>query len=89
MKPARAIIQHIKYGKKYNMPWGISESQYYRFDLDSNYQYKAFGVPELRLQPSLSNSLVVAPYATVLALDYSTKEALINLKRIEGTWGFW
>lgn len=37
-----AVMQHIKYGVSKNIPWGISESQYYRFDLDSNYQYKAF-----------------------------------------------
>lgn len=65
------------------MPWGISESQYYRFGPDSNYQYKAFGVPELRLQLSVSQSLVVAPYATLLALEFARTEAQSNLKKIE------
>ncbi len=89
-----AVMQHIKYGERMKIPWGISESQYYRFDLDSNYQYKAFGIPELRLQPSVSNSLVVAPYATMLALEYSKEEAQINLKRMKemgafGDYGFY
>lgn len=89
-----AVMQHIRYGADMHIPWGISESQYYRFDLDSNYQYKAFGVPELRLQPSVSNSLVVAPYATVLALEYSSEEAQANLKKMKdmgafGEYGFY
>ena len=89
-----AVLQHIKYGLHMRIPWGISESQYYRFDLDSNYQYKAFGVPELRLQPSVSNSLVVAPYATMLALEYANGEAQLNLKRLKelgafGDYGFY
>ena len=83
-----AVRQHILYGSKMHIPWGISESQYYRFDLDSNYQYKAFGVPELRLQPSVSNSLVVAPYATMLALEFAGEEAQANLKRLAGLGAF-
>ena len=77
-----AVLQQIKYAKHMGIPWGISESQYYRFDLDSNYQYKAFGVPQLRLQPARKNSLVVAPYAAMLALEYSSEECLLNLKRM-------
>ncbi|WP_455717361.1 glucoamylase family protein, partial [Anaerosporobacter sp.] len=77
-----AVLNQIKYAKHMNLPWGISESQYYRFDLDSNYQYKAFGVPQLQLQPSLKDSLVIAPYATLLALDYAPKNCFSNLKRM-------
>lgn len=77
-----AVLQQIKYGKRMGIPWGISESQYYRFDLDSNYQYKAFGVPQLRLQPALKNSLVVAPYATLLALNYAPLDCFTNLKKM-------
>lgn len=89
-----AVLQHIRYAKRSGIPWGISESQYYRFDLDSNYQYRAFGVPKLRLQPARKNSLVVAPYATILALDYTVQECLANLKRISklgafGDYGFY
>ncbi len=89
-----AILQQMKYAKEAGIPWGISESQYYRFDLNSNYQYKAFGVPKIRLQPVRKNSLVVAPYATMLALDYTTQECIDNLRTLKelggyGTYGFY
>lgn len=89
-----AVLQHIKYAKEAEIPWGISESQYYRFDLNSNYQYKAFGVPKIRLQPVRKNSLVVAPYATMLALDVAEEESMSNLKRLKklgayGNYGFY
>ncbi|HWT27188.1 MAG TPA: glucoamylase family protein, partial [Mobilitalea sp.] len=78
-----AVLQQINYAKQMGIPWGISESQYYRFDLNSNYQYKAFGVPKLRLQPVRKNSLVVAPYATMLALNYAGEECFSNLRRLK------
>ncbi len=89
-----AVLQQIKYAKEAEIPWGISESQYYRFDLNSNYQYKAFGVPKIRLQPVRKNSLVVAPYATMLALDIAEDECISNLKRLKelgafGVFGFY
>ena len=89
-----AVLQHMKYAKEAEIPWGISESQYYRFDLNANYQYKAFGVPKIRLQPVRKNSMVVAPYATILALDVAEEECMENLKRLKklgafGTYGFY
>ncbi len=89
-----AVLQHMKYAKEAEIPWGISESQYYRFDLNSNYQYKAFGVPKIRLQPVRKNSLVVAPYATMLALDVAEEECMANLNRLKelgafGIYGFY
>ncbi|MDF2905943.1 MAG: conserved rane protein of unknown function [Herbinix sp.] len=89
-----AVLQHQNYAKETKIPWGISESQYYRFDLNSNYQYKAFGVPKLRLQPVRRNSLVVTPYATMLALDYAKEEGFANLRRLKdlgmyGEYGFY
>ena len=50
------------------MPWGISESGYNATDASLNYQYRAFGVPGLGLKRGLSDDLVVAPYASVMAL---------------------
>jgi hypothetical protein len=35
----------IDYGKRRNVPWGISESGYNTVDASLNYQYRAFGVP--------------------------------------------
>ena len=83
-----AVLQHMKYAQEAGIPWGISESQYYRFDLNSNYQYKAFGVPKIRLQPVRKNSLVVAPYATLLALDIASQECIENLKDLQGLGAF-
>ncbi|MBP1755058.1 MAG: conserved rane protein of unknown function, partial [Firmicutes bacterium] len=89
-----AVLQHIRYAREAGIPWGISESQYYRFDLNANYQYKAFGVPKLRLQPVRRNSMVVAPYATILALDYAKEEGFANLRLLKtlgmyGEFGFY
>lgn len=89
-----AVLQHINYAREAGIPWGISESQYFRFDLNSNYQYKAFGVPKLRLQPVRKNSMVVTPYATMLALDYAGRECFSNLRRlmelgVYGEYGFY
>ena len=50
------------------MPWGISESAYSALDAHKIYQYRAFGVPSLGLKRGLEEDLVVAPYATALAL---------------------
>lgn len=89
-----AVLQQIKYAHETGIPWGISESQYYRFDLNANYQYKAFGVPKLRLQPVRKNSLVVTPYACMLALEYAGEDCFANLRRLKelgvyGKYGFY
>jgi cellobiose phosphorylase len=89
-----AVIQQIAYARKHKIPWGISESQYYRFDTDSNYQYGPFGVQRLRLQASMTPARVVAPYATMLALSVQPQKALENLSRLralgaEGENGFY
>ncbi len=89
-----AVLQHILYARKMGIPWGISESQYFRFDLYSNYQYMAFGVPKLRLQPVRKTSLVVAPYASLLALEYACEDCFTNLRRMQdmgayGEYGFY
>jgi DNA-binding Xre family transcriptional regulator len=89
-----AVLQQMHYAKLMDIPWGISESQYYRFDLNANYQYRAFGVPKLRLQPVRKNSLVVSPYSTMLALEYADEASLSNLRRLKelgvyGKYGFY
>ena len=89
-----AVREQIAYGKAMNIPWGISESQYYRFDVASNYQYRAFGIPKLSQQPQLDKSIVVAPYATFLAMQFNMKKAVKNLirlmeMRVYGDYGFY
>ena len=52
------------YGYYHNIPWGISESGFFAFDRQLNYQYKAFGVPALGFKRGLKDELVVSPYST-------------------------
>ncbi len=80
-----AVLRQIAYGKTRGVPWGISESGYNRTDAQLNYQYRAFGVPGLGLKRGLGDDLVVAPYATVLALMVSPRQACENLQRLAET----
>ena len=75
-----AVHRQIAHGRKQKIPWGISESQYYLFDTDSNYQYAAFGMQYLRLQSSMKPVRVIAPYATALALGTMRSAAIKNIK---------
>ena len=89
-----AVLKQVRYGKKRGVPWGISESCYNRFDADSNYQYRAFGVPGIGLKRGIGEELVIAPYATALALMVSPKKAFDNLQAMEklgfeGAYGFY
>ncbi len=81
------------YAQRRNMPWGISESAYNVRDREQTYQYRAFGVPDLALRRGLGRDLVVAPYATALALQVAPTRALENLQALEalgalGEYGF-
>ena len=81
----RAIVQwQISYGKKNRIPWGISESGFSARDLEQNYQYHAFGVPGLGFKRGLSEDLVIAPYASVMALMVAPRQACANLRKLEG-----
>ena len=79
-----AIERQIEYGDRNDAPWGISESACSALDAHQIYQYKAFGAPELALNPSLDEELVVAPYATMLALPLAPVAAARNLERLKG-----
>ncbi len=82
-KAAReAVAIQIAYGRKRHVPWGISESAYADLDLNKTYQYKAFGVPQLGLKRGLEEEVVVAPYATFLAINVEPDETIRNLKRL-------
>ena len=89
-----AVRRQIEYGKKRGVPWGISESGYNAIDVLLNYQYRAFGVPGLGLKRGLAEDLVIAPYASALALMVAPEEACLNLERLaaegfEGRYGFY
>ena len=77
-----AILRQIAYGKAKDIPWGISESGFYRFDGNQNYQYRAFGVPGLGFKRGLGDDLVIAPYASLMAIDYSPNAVVSNLDNL-------
>lgn len=60
-------------------PFGISESGYFAFDPDMNYQYRAFGLPALSVSHETAGH-VVAPYASMLALPFFPKATIRNLQ---------
>ncbi|MCD4673718.1 MAG: hypothetical protein K8R77_13725 [Anaerolineaceae bacterium] len=89
-----AVARQMNYGQRQKIPWGISESGYYSFDSQMNYQYKAFGVPGLGLKRGLSEDLVITPYASLLALRYAPHAVLENMQQmcaagLQGPYGFY
>ena len=89
-----AVERQIEYGATRNVPWGISESGYNVVDAHMNYQYRAFGVPGLGLKRGLAEDVVIAPYASSLALMVAPEDACANLQRLaaagfEGRYGFY
>ncbi len=88
-----AVRRQIAYGTELGIPWGVSESAYNLRDRHLTYQYRAFGVPDLALKRGLGRDLVVAPYASALALLVDPSRALSNLATLEnagalGPYGF-
>jgi cyclic beta-1,2-glucan synthetase len=77
-----AVAVHIAHGRKLHVPWGMSESAYTDLDINKTYQYKAFGVPELGLKRGQGAELVVAPYASLLAISLAPKKTVRNLRRL-------
>ena len=65
------------------LPYGISESGFFAFDTDMNYQYKAHGVQALGFKRGLDRETVLAPYAGFLALLTDPVGAAENLRRYE------
>ncbi|TYT27500.1 cyclic beta 1-2 glucan synthetase [Luteimonas viscosa] len=77
-----SVERQIEYGRQRNVPWGISESGYNVVDARMNYQYRAFGVPGLGLKRGLAQDLVIAPYASMMALMVAPEAACRNLERL-------
>jgi cyclic beta-1,2-glucan synthetase len=87
------VKRQITYGAERGVPWGVSESAYAVRDRSYTYQYRGFGVPDLALKRGLSKELVVAPYATLLAMLVEPHASLRNLATLEqegalGPYGF-
>lgn len=88
------IKTQMEYSKNLNIPWGISEAAFNLKDLQSNYQYKAFGIPWLGLKRGLADEMVVSSYGSILAIQEVPKEEIQNLKWLEregmyGKFGFY
>jgi cellobiose phosphorylase len=89
-----AVARQIEYGQQLGVPWGVSESGYNTVDVQLNYQYRAFGVPGLGLKRGLGDDVVVAPYASTMALMVAPAAACANLERLAqedrlGRFGFY
>jgi cyclic beta-1,2-glucan synthetase len=92
----QAVVQRqIEYARQQDVAcWGISESGYYRFDAQMNYQYRGFGVPGLGRKRGLAEDLVITPYASLLALPVDPQAVVENVVRLReegmlGHYGFY
>ena len=65
----------MAYGRRHRIPWGISESGFATQDGEGNYQYYAFGVPDLSLKGAPETGPVVSPYSSFLALSVAQSES--------------
>uniref|UniRef100_Q02AN2 Glycosyltransferase 36 n=1 Tax=Solibacter usitatus (strain Ellin6076) TaxID=234267 RepID=Q02AN2_SOLUE len=88
------VARQIEYGNQLGVPWGVSESGYNSVDANLNYQYRAFGVPGTGLKRGLADDVVVAPYASALALMVAPEESCANLEKLssegfEGQYGLY
>ena len=79
----RAVIERqIRYGQQRQIPWGISESCYHATDAHHVYQYRAFGVPGLGFKRGLADDLVIAPYASLMAVGFAPQQVMQNAARL-------
>jgi cyclic beta-1,2-glucan synthetase len=90
---AAVHVQRV-YAHDKGIPWGISECAFSTKDDGGNYQYHAFGVPQLAIHKPDQDGPVVSPYSTFMALMVDSTAALRNLHKLErkhalGTYGFY
>ncbi len=74
-----SVLAQQAYADDKGIPWGISECAFAKVEDNGAYGYRAFGIPQLALQQE-EDRLVVAPYATMLALGIDPPEAISNLR---------
>ncbi len=82
-----AIAMHQRFADRFGIPWGISESAYYQLDEQQVYAYRAFGVPGLGFKRDLGERLVIAPYASLMALPFEPRAVVDNLRSIQSLRG--
>ena len=88
-----AVLTQIAYGTERGTPWD-SESATTPSTRDRSTNHRAFGVPGLGFKRGLADDLVIAPYATLLALPVTPGDACRNLeapaeKGYLGRYGFY
>ncbi|HLE82797.1 MAG TPA: glucoamylase family protein, partial [Thermoanaerobaculia bacterium] len=77
-----AVARQAAFARHAGIPWGISESGFAELGVHGDYQYRAFGVPGLGLKRGLGDRLVVAPYASLLALPVRPRRVMENVARL-------
>jgi hypothetical protein len=99
---AKAVVRVQRhYAHNKGVPWGISESACFgghraealKTPAEDEYGYGPFGISAIAMRRS-PDKLVVAPYATFLALPVDAASALDNLREMEdlgwtGRYGFY
>ncbi len=88
------LMSQKEYATRLGIPWGISEAAFNLKDLNSNYQYKAFGIPWLGLKRGLADEMVVSAYGSILAIQDEPQQVYQNMKKLEsnhmlGQYGFY
>ncbi|MDN3920642.1 GH36-type glycosyl hydrolase domain-containing protein [Roseateles violae] len=78
-----AVIEQRAEGAKQGTPWGISESAIAGQDHTLAYQYGPQGAPRLALRRTPRDERVLAPYATLLALEIDPCAAVANLRALQ------
>ena len=76
------------------IPWGVSESAFYAFDNNLNYQYKAHGDAKLGVKRGLDRDLVISPYSTFITIPMNPNSSMRNLRELRelgvyGRYGFY
>uniref|UniRef100_Q01R72 Glycosyltransferase 36 n=1 Tax=Solibacter usitatus (strain Ellin6076) TaxID=234267 RepID=Q01R72_SOLUE len=90
----RAVVRvQQQHCARKGVPWGISECAH-TGNGTGEPGYAAFGIAALSLKRQESNSLVIAPYASQLALTVDPAAAIKNLRQMEeygwsGRYGFY
>jgi hypothetical protein len=77
-----AVRIQQRYCKARGVPWGISEAAHNEKNVHEHYQYRAFGVHVMGASKMDPSDIVVAPYATMLALQVDRTGAVANLRRM-------
>ncbi len=65
------------------LPWGISEAAYAELDNALNYKYKAFATPYLKAKEEKENRIVLAPYASIMALELFPNDVYANIEKFK------